>query len=106
MKIALISVHYPPEKTSCAIQMRDLAKELLKNGHDPIVIVPTEKTDKLNYVEPNSDIKIFRIPTFKINNIGNIRRAFNEILLPFCMISGIKKKKIPIKSKDLIVLHI
>lgn len=105
MKIALISVHYPPEKTSCAIQMRDLAKELLKNGHDPIVIVPTEKTDKLNYVEPNSDIKIFRIPTFKINNIGNIRRAFNEILLPFCMISGIKKKKIPIKSIDAVVWY-
>ena len=51
MKIALISAHYPPQKTSCAVQMRDLARELFKMGHDPIVIVPVEKTNQSIYIE-------------------------------------------------------
>ena len=105
MKIALISAHYPPQKTSCAVQMRDLAQELLKMGHDPIVIVPVEKTNQSIYIEKIDNIQILRIPTFKINNIGNIRRAFNEILLPLNMILGLKKNFFLIKSLDAVVWY-
>ena len=105
MKIALISAHYPPQKTSCAVQMRDLARELLKMGHVPIVIVPMEKTNKLIHIEKIENIQILRIPAFKIDNIGNIRRAFNEMLLPFCMIFGLKKYLSLIKSLDAVVWY-
>ena len=105
MKIALISAHYPPQKTSCAVQMRDLARELLKMGHDPIVIVPVEKINNSTYVEKIDNIQILRIPTFKINNIGNIRRAINEILLPFIMILELKKYLSLIKSLDAVVWY-
>ena len=105
MKIALISAHYPPQKTSCAVQMRDLARELVKMGHNPIVIVPVEKTNQSIYIEKIENIQILRIPTFKISNVGNIRRAFNEILMSFNMISGLKKNFSLIKSLDAVVWY-
>ena len=105
MKIALISAHYPPQKTSCAVQMRDLARELVKMGHNPIVIVPVEETNQSIYIEKIENIQILRIPTFKISDVGNIRRAINEILMPFNMISGLKKNFSLIKSLDAVVWY-
>ena len=40
MRLALITVHYPPIKSSCAVQMKDLAHEFLNQGHNPVVITP------------------------------------------------------------------
>ena len=42
MNLLLISIHYPPYKSSCAVQMRDLAEQLLADGHKPTVIVPDQ----------------------------------------------------------------
>ena len=44
MNLLLVSVHYPP-KSSCAVQMRDLAMQLKLIGHNPVVIVPDENID-------------------------------------------------------------
>ena len=41
LRIALISMHYPPMRTSAAVQIRDLAQEMLRQGHEPLVIVPS-----------------------------------------------------------------
>ena len=45
MNLLLVSVHYPPKKSSCAVQMRDLAMQLKLIGHNPVVIVPDEDID-------------------------------------------------------------
>ena len=43
MRVALISEHYPPMRTSAAIQMHDLAIALFRQGHEPIVITPSNE---------------------------------------------------------------
>ena len=85
MKTALISIHYPPQRSSCAVQMRDLAQELLSLGHEPIVIVPTEGLNKECISEIIDGVQVYRISSFKTLDIGNVRRAVNELLLPFIM---------------------
>ncbi len=74
-------------------------------GHSPIVIVPVEETNQSIYIEKIENIRVLRIPTFKISDVGNIRRAINEILMPFNMISGLKKNFSLIKSLDAVVWY-
>lgn len=105
MKIALISIHYPPQRSSCAIQMRDLAQEFLILGHEPIVIVPTEDLYKECITEIIDGVQIYRISSFKTIEIGNVRRAVNEILLPLIMLYRIRKSDLPIKEFGAIVWY-
>jgi len=105
MKILLLAIHYPPLKTSCAVQMRDLAHELLRLGHEPIVISPTEEPHKIIVNEKIDGINVIRIKTNKNINNGYINRGLNEILLPFKIINGIRKSNLPIKKLDAVIWY-
>jgi len=105
MKIALISIHYPPLRSSCAVQMRDLAQELLMLGHEPVVIVPTEGLHEACVSEIVEGVQVFRLSAFKTIDIGNVRRGINEILLPFIMLYRIRKCDLPIKIFNAIVWY-
>jgi len=105
MKIALISVHYSPLRSSCAIQMRDLAQELLLQGHEPIVIVPSESISKAWTNEIVDGIMIYRLSTFKTSKVSLFRRALSEALLPFIMIYNLRKSDFLKKELDAIVWY-
>jgi glycosyltransferase involved in cell wall biosynthesis len=105
MIIALISAHYPPMLSSCAIQMRDLAQELLQQGHEPIVIVPSEALKCTSVFEKINNVLVLRISAFKTIDIGFIRRAVNEALLPFMMLNGLRKSDLHIDSIDAVVWY-
>ena len=105
MKIALISIHYPPLRSSCAVQMRDLAQELLILGHEPIVIVPSEGLHKACISEIIDGVQVFRLSAFKTVDVGNIKRGINEILLPFIILYRIHKSNFPIKELNAIVWY-
>jgi len=105
MRIALVSIHYPPLRTSCAVQMRDLAQELLQLGHEPIMIVPSEGLHKACISEIIDGIQVFRLSTLKTINVGNIRRGFSEILLPFYMLYGIRKSNFPARELDAVIWY-
>jgi len=105
MKVALVCVYYPPLRSSCAIQMRDLAQEFLLQGHEPIVIVPAEDLQSAWQVEVLDGVKIYRISAFKTMGVGYLRRALNEMLLPFAMLYGLRKSDFPIKELDAVVWY-
>ena len=54
MNILLITPHYPPQKTSTAVQMYDLSVELKKTGHKVAIIVPTFGLQKNFQVDDQS----------------------------------------------------
>ena len=105
MKIVLLAIHYPPLRTSCAVQIRDLAHELFQLGHQPIVITPTEDLNKAMVHERIDGIEVFRIKTNKTINIGFINRGLNEILLPFKVINAIRKSNLPFNKLDAIIWY-
>ena len=105
MRIALVSLHYPPLRSSCAVQMRDLAQELLRLGHEPIMMVPTEGLHKACVSEIIDGVQVFRLATFKTINVGNIRRGLNEILLPFVMLFRIRKSNFPARELDAVIWY-
>ena len=105
MKILLLAIHYPPMKTSCAVQMRDLAIELLSLGHKPIVVTTSEDIYKSIINEKIDGINILRIKINKTNNARYYKRGINEIMLPLKVIIGIKKSKIPINDLSAIIWY-
>ena len=105
MKIALISIHYPPLRSSCAVQMRDLAQELLREGHEPLVIVPTQGLNAPYRLDVIESIPVYRISSNKMIDIGYMRRAINEILLPFSMLLNLRKSDFPSTNLDAVVWY-
>ena len=105
MKIALISIHYTPLNTSCAVQMRDMARALLSQGHEPLVIVPSNDLKNSYKTEIIDGIKVFRLKTFGATDIGYIWRGISEIVMSFTILSSIRKSGFPMKDLDGVVWY-
>ena len=91
MRILLISTDYPPLRTSAAVQMRDLAQELLRQGHEPVVIVPSVDLHSAWKSEMQEKIEVLRLAGTRTRDIGYLRRTISELLLPFLMLSALRK---------------
>lgn len=91
MRIAIIVDAYKPFRSSAAIQIEDLAHEFAAQGHEVIVITPAADQNRSWLDEVSDGIKVLRLSAPKTKNIGRIRRAISEVLLPFFMIWGFRK---------------
>jgi len=85
--------------------MRDLAQQLLQQGHEPIVVVPTDNLSKAWVSELLDGVQVFRLAAFKIIDVGFFRRAINEMLLSFTMLYGLRKSNFPITKLDAVVWY-
>lgn len=101
LRIALIAPHYPPLRTSAAVQLRDLAVELLRGGHEPVVIVPTETLDQPWAVEVLDGVQVLRVLAPRTQDIGYVRRTLSEFALPFLMIRRIRRSPFALTAWDL-----
>ena len=91
MRILLLTDQYLPQRSSCAVQMRDLAEEFASQGHEPIILVPDENLESIWRMDEVGGVKVYRLLSPKIINVSYLRRAVNEILLPVYMMRAIKK---------------
>ena len=105
MRIILLAIHYPPLRTSCAVQMKDLALELCRLGHQPIVITPTENLDNIAAHDKIDGIQIFRVKTNKTTNVSFFFRGLNEIFLPFMIINAIRKSNLSLNKLDAVIWY-
>ena len=88
--IAIVVDTFYPAKTSAAIQILDLSTALESLGVKVTVFVPNSDLKKdLDFSEIKG-IKVISIRTPQIKNINLLKRAINEILLPFVMIRRLK----------------
>ena len=105
MNLLLVSIHYPPKRSSCAVQMKDLAEQFLLEGHKPVVIVPDDGLSSLSKVDEINGVKVYRLKSPKIIDIGYFRRAINETLLSFFMLRAIRKTDLNLKDFDGIIWY-
>ena len=92
MQVALISEHYPPMRTSAAVQMKDLAIELFLQGHEPIVITPSSEINDEWESAFMDGIQVLRLSAWKTHKTGSyFLRTLSEFLLPFSMIYKLRK---------------
>ena len=91
MRVGIIVDAYQPFRSSAAIQITDLACEFALEGHDVIVITPAAGQKEPWLDEFSNGVRVLRLSAPQTKNIGRIRRAFSEILLPFFMIINFRK---------------
>jgi glycosyltransferase involved in cell wall biosynthesis len=105
MRIALIADTFFPLRTSGAIQLYDLAKEFVRQGHDLTVIVAAPELDQAWRCETLDGISVLRLKTLKTHGAGHLRRAIGEFLMPFAMIWNLRRSPLAKQQWDGIVWY-
>jgi hypothetical protein len=85
MKIALVADTFPPLRTSGAVQLRDLSREFVRQGHQLTVMLPAPDIDRPWLVEEIEGVQILRLRAPPTKDIGYVQRTISEFLMPFFM---------------------
>ncbi|MBZ5526602.1 MAG: glycosyltransferase [Acidobacteriia bacterium] len=81
MRILILVDCYVPSVKSGARQIRDLAAEFHRQGHEVTVITPSHEIVDEAQVTWDEGTRIVRVRTGKIKGVGRIWRALEEIRL-------------------------
>ncbi len=96
---------YPPSRTSAALQLRDLAVEFLRQGITPTVISSSSEAHGSGELTELDGVCILRLKTPEHKNIGRIRRAIAEVLMPFFMVRNFKKSTLKNTQWDAVIWY-
>lgn len=88
MRIALIAEHFVPLRSSCAVQMRDLARELRDHGHEVTFLVPAPRQREACVVEDFEGITIARLSAMESRDRAYAVRLLGELSMPYAMLRG------------------
>ena len=91
MRIALVADVFPPLRSSGAVQLRDLSLELLRQGHQPMVMIPAPDLDQPWLLEDMQGVQVLRLKAPKTKDMGYVRRTINEFLMPFAMLRSLRQ---------------
>lgn len=105
MRLALIAEHFPPMRSSCAVQMRDLAFELRDRGHQVTVLVPGHDLRGGYEIEDCDDIVVVRLRAFRTQDRNYAVRMLGELAMPFMMLRNWRRSKLANRRFDGIVWY-
>lgn len=94
MKIALVADTFPPMRTSGAVQLRDLAREFVRKGHDLTILLPEPTLDRPWRLEPFEGAQILRLKAPSPKNNGYVRRTLGEWRMPYAMLRNLRKTQL------------
>jgi glycosyltransferase involved in cell wall biosynthesis len=95
MRIALIADTFPPLRTSGAVQLRDLSREFVRQGHALTVMLPTAGLSAPWSLEDFDGVQVLRLRAPKTKDINYVSRTINEFLMPFAMLRNLRKSPLP-----------
>ena len=105
MKIALVSSVYLPLKSSGAVQMRDLAEELSRQGNLVYIFVPSPELEQDWKIELINDVNVVRLKALPTTGLGYFRRTMGEFLMPYIMLWKLKKTGLHNESWDAVAWY-
>jgi glycosyltransferase involved in cell wall biosynthesis len=91
MHIALIADTFPPLRSSGAVQLRDLSREFVRQGHTLTVILPSSGSSMPWLIEDFNGVQVLRLRAPKTKDINYVHRTINEFLMPFAMLNNFRK---------------
>jgi glycosyltransferase involved in cell wall biosynthesis len=100
VRIALIADTFPPLRTSGAVQLRDLSREFVRQGHDLTVILPSSDLERPWAVERVDGFKILRLRAPRTKDINYFRRTAAEFLMPYAMLRNLRKSPLNTQRWD------
>ncbi len=105
MHIALIADIYPPRRSSGAVQLRDLARELVMQGHSVNVLTPEPELINSFAITFEDGVQVIRIKSFRTRDTSYARRTLSEFALPFVMHKNLKKSPVAKDRYDGVVWY-
>jgi glycosyltransferase involved in cell wall biosynthesis len=105
MRIALIADTFPPLRTSGAVQLRDLSREFVRQGHSLTVMLPTAGLSALWLLEDFQGVQVLRLRAPKTKDINYVSRTINEFLMPFAMLRNLRKSPLAKEHWDGVVWY-
>ncbi|ASJ74572.1 glycosyltransferase family 4 protein [Granulosicoccus antarcticus] len=105
MRLLLIADTFPPLRTSGAVQLYDLSREIVKQGHSLTIILPSADLSSPWQVECDEGIQVVRLHAPKTKDISYLKRSINEFFMPFSMWMNLRKSPIAHQQWDGIVWY-
>jgi glycosyltransferase involved in cell wall biosynthesis len=105
VRIALIADTFPPLRTSGAVQLRDLSREFVRQGHKLTVMLPSSYLHLPWLIEDFDGVQLIRLRAPKTKDIGYVRRTINEFLMPFAMLRNLRKSPLADERWDGVVWY-
>ena len=105
MRIALIADTFPPLRTSGAVQLRDLAREFVRQGHGLTVLLPSSEIAGQWAMEDFDGARVIRLKAPKTKDIGYVRRTIGEFVMPFAMLRNLRRSPLAGEKWDGVVWY-
>ncbi|MGX7927478.1 glycosyltransferase family 4 protein [Tsuneonella sp. HG094] len=105
MRLALVTEAYPPQRSSGAVQMRDLAREFARQGHQPVVLMPMPGQAESWTSASDEGVEIYRLRAPEMKDISYTRRTVNEFLMPFAMRRALRGSPVDLAGFDGVVCY-
>jgi len=105
MRIALIADTFPPLRTSGAVQLRDLSREFVRQGHTMTVMLPSAGLSTPWSLEDFDGVQVMRLRAPKTKDMNYVSRTINEFLMPFAMLSSLRKSTLAQERWDGVVWY-
>jgi len=102
MKVILLALSYPDEKTTNSLY-KSLMLEMKANGHTVFVVAPRIGNNKTGLFIENG-INVLRVKTFKLFNVGIIRKGIANVMLPYQYKKSLMFSKFNLDEFDLVVM--
>ncbi len=105
MRIALIADTFPPLRTSGAVQLRDLSREFVRQGHSLTVMLPASGLNTPWSLEDFDGVQVLRLRAPKTKDINYVSRTINEFLMPFAMLRNLRNSPLAQEHWDGVVWY-
>lgn len=105
MHIALIADTFPPLRNSGAVQLRDLSREFVRQGHELTVLLPSTDISDSWKIERMDGVQVLRLRALKTKDINYVSRTIGEFLMPYAMRRNLNKSPLATQKWDGVVLY-
>jgi glycosyltransferase involved in cell wall biosynthesis len=105
MRIALIADTFPPLRTSGAVQIRDLAREFVRQGHQLTVMLPSPGLACEWKLEDLDGVQVVRLRAPNTKDVGYVRRTIRECVMPFSMLKSLRQSPLAQERWDGVVWY-
>jgi glycosyltransferase involved in cell wall biosynthesis len=91
MRIALIADTFPPFRTSGAVQLRDISREFVRQGHQLTVMLPSADLERAWSIKDMDGVQVLRLKAPRTKDIDYVRRTIGEFVMPFSMLRNLRR---------------
>jgi glycosyltransferase involved in cell wall biosynthesis len=105
MKLALVADTFPPLRSSGAVQLRDLSREFVRQGHELTVFLPAPDLPRPWMIDYSDGVQVVRLRAPRTKDVNYVRRILGEWLMPYMMVHNLRKSSLATEQWDGVIWY-